>query len=175
MALARLRELLGDTNAIRLSNGCLTLDARLCWVDSWAFERRLSSAEARLPSGDLEGAHQALEAAMALYRGPFLQADTTSPWSIELRERLRSRLLRAVASVGEALVDAGEDSRAVHLHERALEADPLAEALYLGLIRIHDRLGRRPEAIEAYERCRRVLASHGLTVSHETEAVRRTL
>jgi DNA-binding SARP family transcriptional activator len=171
MAASRLRQILGDADALRLSHGCLTLDAHRCWVDSWELERRLSASEAALREGDADSAYRSAEAALALYRGPFMQGDA-SPWSLDLRERLNARLCRTIVSLGEALVDADQDGRAITLHERALQADPLAEALYCGLVRIHLKRGRTHEATEAFDRCSRLLAAHGLPLSRATEAVR---
>ena len=51
----RLRRLLGNDMAIGLQGGQLTLDARYCWVDTWAFERLYEQIESLFKSiGELE-------------------------------------------------------------------------------------------------------------------------
>jgi LuxR family maltose regulon positive regulatory protein len=89
--LHRLRRLLRCPDAVRLCAGRLTLDAQLCRVDLWEFERALRAAR------DIEALHDALNA----YHGPFM-GDDPSPWAISMRSRLeklvsgaRSRSTRA--------------------------------------------------------------------------------
>ncbi len=45
MALQRLRRLIGSDKVLRLQDGLLTLDDRICWVDTWAFERMFERSE----------------------------------------------------------------------------------------------------------------------------------
>lgn len=45
MTLQRLRRLIGIDKVLRLQDGLLTLDDRLCWVDTWAFERMFERLE----------------------------------------------------------------------------------------------------------------------------------
>jgi DNA-binding SARP family transcriptional activator len=171
MTLTRLRELLGDANLVVLSHGCLTLDAHRCWVDACDFERRLSRADAALKAGDRRAAWQALESALTLYRGPFLQSDNTGPWCLQPRERIRARLLRSVGGVGEALLAANDDEAALDCFGRGLEADPNAEVFYRGIIRCHMKLGRKAEAVDTYERCCRILGVDGRVPSAQTKAL----
>src|ERR1044072_3889653 len=66
--LHRLRRLLRSQEAVRLCAGRLTLDAQLCRVDLWEFERTLRAARDA----------QALRDALDLYHGPFM-GDDPSP------------------------------------------------------------------------------------------------
>ncbi len=50
ITLHRLRKLAGVEKALVLSNGLLTLDNQLCWVDVWAFEQITGLAETLLNS-----------------------------------------------------------------------------------------------------------------------------
>ena len=52
--LHRLRKLLGDDRVLVLRDGKLSLDARYCWVDVWAFERLLGQSQ-RLLRRDVTG------------------------------------------------------------------------------------------------------------------------
>ena len=83
------------------------------------------------------------------YPGHFLAADEDAPWAIDLRDRLRSKLMRTVLGLGERLQAAGRWTEAVALYERALELDNLAEGLYRGLMICHRELG------SPQPRCRR--------------------
>src|SRR4029077_12351618 len=73
--LYRLRQLLGSAGALVLVGGKLSLDARSCWVDVWAFERELDAARA----GDANP-EQTLERLRQLYRGHFLEQESEKSW-----------------------------------------------------------------------------------------------
>ncbi|MDA8387746.1 MAG: bacterial transcriptional activator domain-containing protein [Nitrospiraceae bacterium] len=90
MALHRLRNILGDENAVRLRGGRVSLDSRRCWVDARAFESMLEKAGYALKNGDGKEAAHLLEKAAALYRGPFLP-DEGKPVIKSFRERLQAR------------------------------------------------------------------------------------
>jgi ATP/maltotriose-dependent transcriptional regulator MalT len=92
-ALHRLRKLLGEDRAVVLHEGRLTLDRRYFWVDAWLFE---SLAEEMEAATDAAQAARLAERMLALYRGPFMAGEDDAAWLIAPRERLRSRLERAV-------------------------------------------------------------------------------
>ena len=169
--LYRLRKLVGLDAALVLAEGKLSLDRQQCWLDVWAFERIARDADA--PDADLVRLGRAL---LDAYPGHFLAADEDAPWAIDLRDRLRSKLVRTVLGLGERLQAAGRWTEAVTLYERALELDNLAEGLYRDLMICHRELGQPAAALQAYRRCRELLSVVlGLAPSAETEAVRRTL
>ncbi len=177
-ALHRLRRLLGCTEAIRRREGRLTLDARRCWVDSWAFERAMGRAEAAwaADSGERDRAAGLAAKALSLYTGSFLAQDLDAPWAMERRERLRSRFRRGVERLCRDLEAAGRWEEAAEHYERALGMEPLVEAFYRGLVDCYRELGRTAEALETCCRCREVLASRlGIAPSPRTEAAFRRL
>ncbi len=161
--LHRLRKLLGNEQSILLYDRKLSLNNRLCWVDSWALERLLSETEAILanPDNDPEGIAlaQLVDRVQALYHGPFLGKDFGASWSISLRERLRSRYLRHVVGVGARWQQLEHWGRAIECYRKGLEVDDLAEQLYQNLMRCHQKLGQRSEALTVYHRCRFILSA----------------
>jgi DNA-binding SARP family transcriptional activator len=162
--LFRLRHLLEDEEAIRLSEGKLSLDPDRVWVDAWALEALAGAAEPAV--ADL----------LRLYRGHFLEREEDAPWMIAPRERLRGLFLRAVDSLGQGCEAAGHWQEAAELYRGALTQDSLAESLYCHLMRCYRELGRPADALETYRRCRQALSiSLGLAPSAETEALRRSL
>lgn len=174
--LHRLRRLLGNDRAVVLHDRRLSLDSRYCWVDTWAFERALSEAAILLanPAVDPQGTALAAvaERAQALYHGTFLGKETGAAWSISLRERLRSRYLRYVVGVGARWQQLGQWERAVECYRTGLEVDELAEQLYQDLMRCHQQLGQRSEALSVYRRCRFVLSvALGITPNAQTESI----
>ncbi len=178
--LHRLRKLIGNEKALVARERSLTLDHRHCWVDAWAFERMAEqAARARRETTGGEGEEAILrlsEKAIGLYRGPFLGEEDFAPPILAFRERLRSRFVQCVASLGRSQEVAGEWDGAIDLYRKGLEADDLSEELYRRLIGSFLRTGRSSEALSAYRRCRDTLASRlGRSPSAETEAVAKGL
>ena len=180
VTLRRLRKLLGSDEAIALKDGKLALNAGLCWVDTWAFERAQQRVESLLGRSagpaDAAGIEALADRALALYRGEFLAGDDEKPWLLASRQRLASKALRLAAAVGQRWEDAGEAARAELAYRRGLELDPLAETLYRRLMAVQSRRGHRAEALETYRRCRLMLSVVlGVEPSRETEAVHREM
>jgi DNA-binding SARP family transcriptional activator len=165
--LLRLRGLLGDPAAIVQQGGKLSFNQERVWVDVFAFEQAIVSADDRRNT-PLEDA--CLSRAIELYQGSFLAEDGGEAWPVATRERLRGRFIHALSRRAEHL-EAHEDyEAAVSVYLRGLDADPMMEAFYQGLMRCYQRLGRRSEGISAYQRLRQVLSvTLGLTPSPSSE------
>ena len=95
ITVARLRRLLGSDAAVSIGNHHVRLNEQCVWVDVQALNDRLSECEGA--AGPVATA--ALEAALALYRGPCL-GDAAETWAAEARERLRARLAAALLRAG---------------------------------------------------------------------------
>ena len=174
MALSRLRQLIGNSDAIILTNRQITLDTRHCWVDAWAFERMAGNAE-RLWSGNNKG-HlknaEEIEKAFSLYRGGLLPADTGPAWITATRERLQKKYLHIVKELTHNLEKSGSDEKAASCYETALDKIPHAEELYQRLMACYQRLGRYSEAVVVYNRCKEILAAElGVAPSDKTESL----
>lgn len=158
ITLHRLRKLLGDDQSVRAAAGCLTLDHRRVWTDVQAFAELCAQAETlATPEAETGVLKHLSDAAVALYRGPFC-ADHEEAWLAAPREGCRLRFLALVGRLGELLEQRSEWSDAHHLYTRALESEPLGEAVYRGLMRCahaqHDTVG----ALSVYRRCRDMLS-----------------
>lgn len=155
----RLRRLLGDNDMIRQCGGKLSIDPQRCWVDAWAFERRLSASEA-----------STMEKTLALYRGSFLPDDVDASFTVPTRERLRAKFVHALGELGRQLEAHQRYEEAIGWYLRGLEADPIIETFYQGLMRCYVALDRRTEAIAAYRRLKQTLSvTLGLAPSTTTE------
>lgn len=174
--LHRVRKLLGDADVVTLSNGVVSLDARRCWVDVWAFERgvaRIAAPGADLPQSDLDALQ---EQVLRLYQGPFLNRESELTWMLAMRERLRNRFHQAIAKLGGSRERAQSLEIAAELYQRALEIDDRSEDIYRRLMTAQAHLGRTAEGLTTYERCRRMLAdTFGGKPSRVTEALRTQL
>jgi len=146
ITLVRLRRLLGSNETILQRGGTVSLNPELCWVDSQAFEAKLS----REQSAGWE--------ALSVYAGTFLPADEEAPWTVAMRERLRGRFIHALSMRGAFLEACGDDHAALECYLRGIDADPIVESFYLGLMRCYVRLDRRTEALSAYRRLRHTLS-----------------
>ncbi|MGD2137609.1 MAG: BTAD domain-containing putative transcriptional regulator [Gammaproteobacteria bacterium] len=156
--LHRLRRLLDDEQAIRVDGGQLSLNPCHCWTDAGAFTRLLG-AEYKTRIRDPEQALR-LERAIGLYQGAFLDADEEPDWVLAPRDRLRSRFVHAVETLGAHLEASDRWDQAIECYERGIGAAELAESIYQRLIACHERRGHRAEALVAYERYRKLLAAH---------------
>jgi LuxR family maltose regulon positive regulatory protein len=168
IALHRLRKLLGYERAISLQRNQFSLDPSYVWVDVWAFERWLGSAQDKL---DVAG-RRASERAMGLYQGPFLGKHLDLSWAVSPRERLRAKFLRHLTRWADGLLQAQEFGPAVIVLEAGLNVDPLAEEFYRQLMRCYRALDRRAEAIGVFQRCQKTLAATlGVSPGAETLAL----
>jgi DNA-binding SARP family transcriptional activator len=116
------------------------------WLDVAAFEEGVARAEQagqELP---------ALAEAVGLYGGDLLPS-SYDEWLLEERERLRRRYLEALERLAELLEAGREHARAITYAERLLREDPLREATYRLLMRLHDARGDRARALRAYHAC----------------------
>jgi DNA-binding SARP family transcriptional activator len=147
--LHRLRKLLGNVRSIRQAGGELTLDPRQCWIDACVFEARLDRVATRSAGTD---------EILNLYGGAFLGQEDGASWAVPMRERLRSKFIHAVGGQASFLESAGQYEQAIDLYERGIDADPLVENFYQGLMRTHERMNQRAEALSAYRRLRQVLS-----------------
>ncbi|MGQ0512418.1 MAG: BTAD domain-containing putative transcriptional regulator [Betaproteobacteria bacterium] len=174
-ALHRLRKLLAEDRAVVLHEGRLTLDRRYFWTDAWAFEELVLEIEGvmrRVPSGVDTGLQERLaDRMLGLYRGPFMAGEANEAWYSQPRERMRQRFVRAMTALGRRWEEGGQADRALACYERCLEAEPLSEGFYRSLMVCFGRLGRRAEAMEAYNRCRKALGSVAAEPSSETRAL----
>ena len=119
------------------------------WLDVAAFEEAIARAE-RGP-GDQEEL-PALRAAVELYGGDLLRG-SYDEWLLEERDRLRRRHLEALERLVELLEARREHVQAIAYAERILREDPLREATYRVLMRLHDARGDRARALRAYHAC----------------------
>jgi ATP/maltotriose-dependent transcriptional regulator MalT len=119
-ALHRLRKLLGEERAIVLHEGRLTLDRRYFWVDAWAFEALAAEIERAADAAHIE---KLAERMLALYRGPFMADDVDAAYYAQPRERMRSRLSRALGRVLRQWQEAGRTEQARECYQRCVEID----------------------------------------------------
>ena len=169
--LYRLRKLLGS-ETLNVKDALLTLEPNYCWVDCWTFERLLCYVTEGIAAGDSTTVAQLADRMLNLYQGPFLDRDHNISVTISHREQLRSHLLCVLESLGSYWRLCGEPARTCNYYLRVLEVDPSTEVFYQRLMQQYNLLGRFPEAIAVYQRCRQTLHSlMGVAPSAEINAL----
>jgi len=115
-------------------------------LDVAEFERAVAGA----------GSRQALQEAVTLYRGDLLPS-CYDDWITPERERLRQAFVEALERLARALEDEGDSQTAIGCAQRLLQYDPLREATYRRLMRLHALSGDRAGILRVYETCAAVL------------------
>jgi ATP/maltotriose-dependent transcriptional regulator MalT/DNA-binding SARP family transcriptional activator len=181
ITLHRLRRLLVSERALLLSDGKLSLNPAVCWVDTWAFERLLGRIDVLLKpafstSTDTRAIARLTARASSLYRGPFLGRDTNAAWAVTPRERLISKFLCLLGTLGRHWETAGDWDQAIETYQKAIDVNGLAEEHYQRLMLAYLNLGQHNEALAVYQRCRETLqATLGRPPSTNIEAIRQKL
>jgi DNA-binding SARP family transcriptional activator len=137
-----------STSVVSVRGGYV-LDPMQVSVDADEFAAAAAAALSRLAAGDA-GAPAALEAALALYGGDFLDDEPYAEWAQDERERLRAvaeRLLRALADLAIAADDLGAASAYV---ERLAEMEPFDSDVHRRLIALCLREGAHGRAVRRY-------------------------
>lgn len=132
------------------------------WCDVWAFEETVRAGAA--------------SEAISLYRGDFLPEDPYADWALRPRERLRMLYINTLAARLEACVSAEAWQEGAGLARHILEHEPWLEEVWRTLMTCLARLGRRSEALRAYQECVQALHRHlEANPSPETRALYQTL
>ena len=148
----------------------VALDPANVRIDVTRFESRLAA-----------GTPDALDAAVALYRGDFLQGFGVAEagfheWMATERERLRGLLRGALAQLLASHTEAGRFDRALESGRRLLAQDPLDEPTHRALMRLHAAEGHHAAALRQYQLCVSVLERElGVEPAAETRELYRSL
>ena len=162
-----------DPSAIVQQGGKLSFNQERVWVDVFAFEQAIASSDSQRNT-PLEDAF--LSRAIELYQGSFLNEDGGEAWPVATRERLRGRFIHALSRHAERLENRGEHEGAINIYLRGLDADPMMEAFYQGLMRCYAARGRPAEAVGVYRRLRQTLSVVlGVPPSVASESLHREL
>ena len=121
-------------------------------LDVADFARAAAEAE----NGNVVEPAQALERLLASYSGDLLPG-CYDDWIIPAREHLRDLLVKTLNHLSVVLEQRSDYGAAIHGLERVLQHDPLHEATYRHLMRLHALNGDRAGAIRVYRTCVTVL------------------
>lgn len=166
VALHHLRRALGGAEWVVYEGDRYAFNRALPYrYDTEEFERHLAGAREGAPAEAI----RALEAAVALYRGDFLEDTVFGDWHLEHQDALRRRYLDALLDLGGLLLDAGRPTDAADAFRRALLRDELREEAHRGLMRALTRTGDRTQALRRYAALEELLRDElGMTPGSET-------
>ncbi|UJR78170.1 BTAD domain-containing putative transcriptional regulator [Sandaracinus amylolyticus] len=168
VVLHRLRKVIGRADVVVLEGERYRINPGLDpWFDATRFETEAGLA-LRAPRSS-----EHIDAALALYRGDFLEGETMGDWSLELHTRLRRMHHDVLTAASELRLDRGDAAGAAQMLEQLIRADALREDAHRRLMRCHARAGERDRALQQYERLVAVLADRlGASPERETIALR---
>ncbi len=126
-------------------------------LDVSVFEERYAEAEKARAEGDLTRARALLAAALGLWQGDAMDG-TAGPYAEAQRDRLGDRRLSALQLKLELDIELGRATEAVADLVVLSAAHPLRESLSGLLMLALYRCGRQAEALEVFDRTRRLLA-----------------
>jgi DNA-binding SARP family transcriptional activator len=155
-ALTNLRHVLHVLQAA-LPNGhrwLISTAQTLQWDAAAPLDLDLAAFEQGISDGDASVA--ALQSAVDRYGGDLLPA-CYDDWALPERERLLQAYLSALERLAAVSEAEGNYGSAIELARRLLSRDPLREATYRLLMRLHTLNGDRSAALHVYHSCTSVL------------------
>jgi LuxR family transcriptional regulator, maltose regulon positive regulatory protein len=127
IALHRLRKILKSKDAMRLTNGTLSLNTDIVWFDTEALDR---IGAQRPSSPELSAAREEI---LELYRGGLLGDQEVRGTLLVARDRLRNKFVGRVSQLAKELENTNRWEDVTSLYLRAIDREPGEESLRRGL------------------------------------------
>ena len=127
-------------------------------LDSLMFEADVAAGRAAKSAGDFAAAADALNRALARWRGQAFADVSGAPWSVLAAGQLEETRRLAVEDSLEVRLALGHHHEVCGLAEEAVAAEPLRERRWAALMLALYRAGRQAAALDAYRRLRATLA-----------------
>lgn len=144
-------------------------------IDTEEFDRLAEAGEAARRAGRLDEYVQSCEAAVALYRGEFLQ-HVEGEWADELRAYYREQYFNLLESLIKTAQKQEDWTRSIQLARKILRDDPYREDIHCLVMRAQSALSRADAVKEQYDMLRKLLREElGVEPAAETQRVYREL
>jgi DNA-binding SARP family transcriptional activator len=153
----KMTEIVGGPGfALRSHSSGYVLTTDGATIDTHLFQQHLDSARTAKDQGEDGLAIEHFRAALALWRGTPIAGMCSSYFDAE-RERLEQLHAAAIEELTSTEITVGDHASAVTTLKAALAAHPLWETLWELLLQALAGLGRRADALAAYQDARHVL------------------
>lgn len=166
ITLHRLRKKLGHHNAIIASQGKLTLNANICWVDIWALEKLLKDAEKEWNKQATDGGFptRAVILTQQLIQNmtPRFIPEVDDKWAYSYRKELNRRFYNCLRPLGTIFEESENWMDASHIYSKATAYIPEEISFYRKLIHCYHQSGLRSMAISTYNLYAKKLADIGM-------------
>ena len=147
------------------------------WLDAAEVDERIARAESAAEGSSSSEMIAALEAAVAVYSGDFLEgfaleSEEFDAWAMFERERLRFSITEALDRLIEAYTHEGNAHAGMDCATRLFELDPLREKSYRLTMRLLAQTGQREAALHQFVVCQQMLqAEFGIAPDPKTVAL----
>jgi DNA-binding SARP family transcriptional activator/Tfp pilus assembly protein PilF len=144
-------------------------------IDIEDFDNLMHTGENARRARNFDQCIKAYEAAVALYRGEFMQG-SYEPWVDEQRVYYREQYLRLLESLAGVAQKMEDWSKSMQLAQRILHEDQFREDIHCLIMRAHGALGNRGAVRDHYEGLKRLLKSElGVEPGSETRKLYKEL
>jgi DNA-binding SARP family transcriptional activator len=137
---------------IIVKNKRVSLSKTLCSVDALVFKEAIENVNIHISSvrdyGNL----------LNMYEQDFLLDDHQYPWILSYRNTLRETYLDGVTAMAKMSIPENQPKAALPYLKRALELDPINEALYAGLMKCYLEMGMPSLALKTFATARKELS-----------------
>lgn len=165
--LHKLRKALGRPEAVLAQGQRYRISPEVdVWFDLHVFEQEIGDALRRAPADG--GSAEALETALALYRGDFLEGELAGDWHLEIHDHARRLFVDGLSALADLQIGHEDLAGAVDTLERLVTKEDLREEAYRRLMICLARGGRRDRALRHHDRLVRLLRDE-LDVEPEPE------
>jgi len=163
--LFRLRKLLGVPEAIINRGGKVSLNKRVCWLDTWALNVGIDQLTLFVKENptSVDQIKKSYDQLQDYYRGDFLQAEEDFPIVTQHRQQLRAKWQRILYLMANYWLQQNDSIEAEACLEKLLKLNPLEEQAYCMLMKLHIAHGEFSKTAVVYEACKKALQA-GLDV-----------
>ena len=158
VAISKLRLLLRAYLPVHFDGQNYSVPAGAVTTDCAQFDERYAHGMAELAGGSRAQGAAALQSALALYTGDYLEDARYADWTISPRSHYAERRIMALTYLCEYASAERDLAAVLEVGGRIVELDALRERAHRQLMAAHYRLGQRAISILQYRRCEEALA-----------------
>ncbi len=126
------------------------------WHDVNVLEKHFAASQAAMDAGDETRAKADLQAALELYRGPYLEGCYLD-WALRRRRDLERQTADGALLLAELHHKSGDHKEAVEAARKVLELEPARQEAHLLAMKAFIDGGRPEAAIDQYHECEKML------------------